>query len=258
MGEDGGGAPRIQPIPIRLWVPSAITMTALAAGATAVRFAIGGDFARAAAAIVVAGVLDGLDGRVARLLRGTTRFGAELDSLSDVTAFGIAPALVLYLWALQHLGRLGWAVALALAVCCALRLARFNASLDEPRGPRRLGFLTGVPAPAGAGLALLPLFVSLALDDALDARPELKAALAALAALVAAGLMVSTLPTWGPAAIRLSPSARLPLLALVGLFVAFLAQAPWATLAALGFLYLASLPLAWRTYRRRVRVLGQG
>lgn len=243
----------MQAIPIRMLIPNAITMMALAAGATGVRFAISGEYGKAAGAIVVAAVLDGIDGRVARLLRGTSRFGAELDSLSDVTAFGIAPALILYLWALQDLGRIGWAVALALAICCALRLARFNAAIDEADSPRkRLGFLTGVPAPAGAGIALTPLFLSLAFDDALDQVPEVRGAIAGLVALLAAGLMVSTLPTWSAAAIKVSPAARLPVLLLVGLFVAFLAQAPSATLAAVGAAYVASIPFAVVRYRKRL------
>src|SRR5512146_2982901 len=156
-------------------------MLALCSGATGVRFAISGEFEKAAAAIVIAGLLDGIDGRVARLLRGTSRFGAELDSLSDVTAFGIAPALILYLWALHDLGRFGWVVALALAVCCALRLARVNAALDQEDIPKtRLGFTTGVPAPAGAGMALMPLFWDLAHDGALSADPALTAAITAV------------------------------------------------------------------------------
>lgn len=249
----GGRPSGIQPIPIRMLIPNAITMMALAAGATGVRFAISGEFGKAAAAIVIAAVLDGIDGRVARLLRGTSRFGAELDSLSDVTAFGIAPALILYLWALQDLGRGGWVIALALAICCALRLARFNAALDEADNPRkRLGFLTGVPAPAGAGIALTPLFASLALDDVLDHMTDARGAITAFAALLAAGLMVATLPTWSASAIRVSPSARLPVLLLVGLFVAFLAQAPWATLATLGIAYLVSVPIASLQFRRRL------
>lgn len=247
-----GTRPVLRAVPLRTIIPNAITMLALGAGATGVRFAIAGDFERAAAAIVVAAVLDGLDGRVARLLRGTTRFGAELDSLSDVTAFGVAPALILYLWALQDAGRFGWVVALALALCCALRLARFNAALDGEETPRkRLGFLTGVPAPAGAGLALSPLFLSLALDGPLDSSPQLRGAVAAAAVLLAAGLMVSTLPTWSSTSLRVPAHARVPVLASVGLAAAFLALAPWATLSVLALLYALSIPFAWLSYRRR-------
>jgi CDP-diacylglycerol--serine O-phosphatidyltransferase len=230
-------------VPLRMLIPNAITMMALTAGATGVRFAMGGEFGKAATAIVVAGILDGIDGRVARLLRGTSRFGAELDSLSDVTAFGIAPAFILYLWALQDLGRFGWAVALALAIACALRLARFNAALDEEDAPRkRLGFLTGVPAPAGAGLALSPLFLSLALDGPL-------AGAVALVTLAAALLMVSSLPTWSATSLKVPRAARLLALLGVGLFAGVLAQAPWATLATVAFVYALSIPFAWAKYR---------
>ncbi len=244
--------PRLRAIPLRTLIPNAITMLALVSGATGVRFAIAGEWEKAASAIVVAAILDGLDGRVARLLRGTSRFGAELDSLSDVTAFGVAPALILYLWALQDVGRFGWVVALALALCCALRLARFNAALDEEETPRkRLGFLTGVPAPAGAALALSPLFLSLALDGPFDSAPELRGAITGAAILLSAGLMVSTIPTWSSTSLRLPAYARVPVLASIGLAAAFLALAPWATLFVLALIYALSIPFAWASYRRR-------
>jgi CDP-diacylglycerol--serine O-phosphatidyltransferase len=240
-------------LPFRVLIPNAITMLALAAGATGVRFAISGDFDKAAAAIVAAAVLDGIDGRVARLLRGTSRFGAELDSLSDVTAFGLAPALILYLWALSDIPRFGWVIALALAIACALRLARFNAQLDNEDLPRkRLGFLTGVPAPAGAGLALSPLLANLALDGALDALPEVRSVLVAVVTLVTALLMVSALPTWSATSLAVPRDARLLVLAAIGLFAAFLAQAPWATLAAVGAVYAASIPFAVMRFRRLI------
>jgi CDP-diacylglycerol--serine O-phosphatidyltransferase len=239
------------PLPLRALIPNAITMLALCSGATGVRFAIGGEFDKAAAAIVIAAVLDGIDGRVARLLRGTSRFGAELDSLSDVTAFGVAPALILYLWALDDLGRLGWVVALALAVCCALRLARFNTALDHDDLPKkRLGFTTGVPAPAGAGLALAPLFWSLAHDGALDLDPHNRAILVAVVTGVTAFLMVSALPGWGFKSVHIPRNARLFVLAAVGLFAAALAQAPWMTLCVLAVLYGAAFPFATLRYNQ--------
>ena len=146
MNEDGG--PRR--IPFRAMIPNAITVLALCMGLTGVRFGIGGEWEKALAAIVLAGILDGMDGRIARLLRAQSKFGAELDSLSDNLAFGTAPALILFLWSLQHAPKFGWTAALALAVCCALRLARFNARLDAAEQPHKsAGFNTGVPAPAG-------------------------------------------------------------------------------------------------------------
>ena len=141
-------------------IPNAITALALCMGLTGVRFAIGGEWEKALAAIVLAGILDGMDGRIARLLRADSKFGAELDSLSDNIAFGTAPALILFLWSLRSAPRFGWTAALALAVCCALRLARFNARLDAAEQPHKsAGFNTGVPAPAGAGLAFIPVFL---------------------------------------------------------------------------------------------------
>ena len=161
-------------------IPNAITALALCFGLTGVSLAIGGEWEKALGAIVLAGVLDGLDGRIARLLRAQSKFGAELDSLSDNIAFGTAPALILFLWSLQTAPRFGWIAALALAVCCALRLARFNARLDAAEQPHKsAGFNTGVPAPAGAGLAFVPIYLwlitgnerfrALAAGDGLDA-----------------------------------------------------------------------------------------
>ena len=145
--------PRRRGIPLRAVVPNAVTVLALCCGLTGVRFAIGGEWEKAVVAVLLAGVLDGIDGRIARLLKGSSRFGAELDSLSDVTAFGVAPTLILYLWALQHLpGRFGWVIALANAIACALRLARFNAQIDADEQPhKKHGYLTGIPAPLGLG-----------------------------------------------------------------------------------------------------------
>jgi len=135
---------------LRAMVPNAITAAALCAGLTGIRFAITGDFEKAVLAVVLAGVLDGIDGRIARLLKAQSRFGAELDSLADNVSFGVAPALILFLWSLDDLPRLGWFAALAFAVACALRLARFNARIDMADEPRKTaGFYTGVPAPVG-------------------------------------------------------------------------------------------------------------
>ena len=155
-------------IPLRTVAPNAITALALCFGLTGIRFAIAAsgvdgvpdDWVKAIGSIIIAGILDGVDGRVARMFRGESRFGAELDSLSDVIAFGVSPALIIYLWSLQHFPRFGWFCALAFAVCQALRLARFNARIDVEDQPHKsAGFLTGVPAPAGAGLAFLPLYL---------------------------------------------------------------------------------------------------
>ena len=148
---------------MRAIVPNAITAAALCAGLTGIRFAMAGDFEKSVQAVILAGLLDGIDGRAARLLKAQTRFGAELDSLADSISFGVAPALIIYLWTLHQLPSLGWIAALAFAICCVLRLARFNARLDMLDQPhKQAGFLTGVPAPLGAGLAFLPMYLWIA------------------------------------------------------------------------------------------------
>ena len=148
------------PLPIRTVIPNALTVLALCAGLTAIRFALEAKFEAAVAAIIVASVFDALDGRVARFLKGTTRFGAELDSLTDFVNFGVAPVIVLYLWSLGEIGGIGWIAVLGYAVCCALRLARFNVALEDPDKPAwSANFFVGVPAPAGALLVMLPLYL---------------------------------------------------------------------------------------------------
>lgn len=249
-------APRRRGIPLRALVPNAVTVLALCFGLTGVRFAIGGEWEKAVGAILVAGVLDGIDGRIARLLKGTSRFGAELDSLSDVTAFGVAPALVLYLWALQHLpGRLGWVIALSHAIACALRLARFNAQIDADEGPhKKLGYLTGVPAPVAAGLTFAPLYVFFWLQPALLDDLALRATVVAVTTLVVAFLMVSNLPSLSWGSIRLRPSWRLPVLAGVGLFAGALFTNPWATLALVCAAYAVAMPLSVRAFYARMKL----
>jgi CDP-diacylglycerol--serine O-phosphatidyltransferase len=183
---------------LRALVPNAITSAALCSGLTGIRFAINGDFERAVMAVIIAGILDGIDGRVARMMKAQSRFGAELDSLSDAISFGVAPALILYLWSLQTEPRFGWFAALALAVCCALRLARFNARIDMADQPHKsAGFLTGVPAPVGAGLAMLPLYLWIASGREFR-YPMFVGVWAALIAF----LMISNMATLGWTALR--------------------------------------------------------
>src|ERR1700733_1417917 len=173
---------RIPELSVSRLVPNVLTLLALCAGMTAVRFALNGNFQAAVYAIIVAGILDGLDGRVARLLKSTTRFGAELDSLSDFVCFGVAPATVLYLWTMSALHSLGWAIVLFYAVCCALRLARFNTQVSTEPAPHMAGFFTGVPAPGGAGLVIMPLFASFEWGDWIARSPYLNAVWIALIA----------------------------------------------------------------------------
>ena len=201
--------PRRSPrgLPLRAVAPNAVTALALCSGLSGIRFAIDEKWWIAVAMVMVAGVLDGLDGRVARMLHGESRFGAELDSLSDAISFGVSPALILFLWSTRELPRFGWIAALLLAVFCALRLARFNAAIDAGDQPHKsAGFLTGVPAPAGASLALLPMFAWLATDEQIGwlRSPYLVAPWMVLVA----GLMVSNLATWSWTSVRLRRNVR--------------------------------------------------
>jgi CDP-diacylglycerol--serine O-phosphatidyltransferase len=237
-------------IPFRAMIPNAITALALCMGLTGISLAIGGEWEKALGAIVLAGVLDGLDGRIARLLRAQSKFGAELDSLSDNIAFGTAPALILFLWSLKAAPRFGWIAALALAVCCTLRLARFNARLDAAEQPHKsANFNTGVPAPAGAGLAFIPIYLWLITgDERFRNWPGVMAW-----TLLIAALMISSLPTYSWASIRIRPAWRLFALAGVALFGAALIVAPWPTLLALSGLYLLMIPFALTSYARLKR-----
>ena len=234
-------------IPFRAMIPNAVTALALCFGLTGVSLAIGSQWEKALGSIILAGVLDGLDGRIARLLRAQSKFGAELDSLSDNIAFGTAPALILFLWSLKAEPRFGWLAALALAVCCALRLARFNARLDAAEQPHKsAGFNTGVPAPAGAGLAFVPMYLWLISgDDRFRSWPGVMAW-----TLFIAMLMISSLPTYSWASIRIRPAWRLFALAGIAIFGAALIRAPWPTLLVLAAFYLLMIPVALMSYAR--------
>lgn len=246
--------PRLKGISFNRVLPNLLTLIGLCCGLTAIRFGLEGRYGAAAAAIVAAGVIDGLDGRIARLLKGTSRFGAEFDSLSDFLCFGVAPALVLYFWTLEAWRGVGYAPCLLFAVCTALRLARFNSALDAgPLPAYRQHFFTGVPAPAGAMLGLCPLFAALAAADwgvVWLASALAWPGLSALVLVGVAGLMVSQLPTWSFKNFRVPEPMLLPLLIGVGLSVAFLVSEPWAALALGGLGYLAMLPFSLRSYRR--------
>jgi CDP-diacylglycerol--serine O-phosphatidyltransferase len=241
--------PERRGIPLRAVVPNAVTALALCVGLTAVRFAIAEEWDKAIAAIIVAGVLDGMDGRIARMLNGQSRFGAELDSLSDVIAFGVSPAIVLHLWALQYWPRFGWLFALAYAVCMALRLARFNARIDAEDQPHKsAGFLTGVPAPAGAGLLLLPVYLWLASDRQWLWLHD-RYAVALWAALIAF-LVISNVATFSWGSIRLRSHVRLGAIAGIALLGAALFTAPLETLSVAALLYLAMIPFSIASYAK--------
>ena len=232
---------------LRAMAPNAITAAALCSGLTGIRFAISEQWAAAAVAIIVAGLLDGMDGRIARLLKAQSRFGAELDSLADSLSFGTAPAIIIYLWSLSAEPSWGWFAALALAICCALRLARFNAQIDMEEQPHKsLGFLTGVPAPMGAGLAFMPFYMWSATGLELFRDPFFVAPWLLATAL----LMISNMATPSWTSLRPRRGIRLWVLAFVGLLFAALLVEPWWTLSAIGIGYLALLPFTLVRYAR--------
>jgi len=234
-------------IPARAVAPNAVTALALCSGLTGVRFAISGDWEKALIAIAVAGVLDGLDGRIARLLKGESRFGAELDSLSDVIAFGVSPAIIMFLWSLNEIPRFGWIFALGYAVCAALRLARFNASIDTTEHPRKTaGFLTGVPAPLGAGLMLVPVAMWLWSGLWWFRDPYFICVWAAMVGF----LMISDIATYSWSSVHISRAWRLPALLLVAMFGAALFTAPWHSLSLFMLGYLSTIPFSASSYHR--------
>lgn len=240
-------ASRAAGLTLRAMVPNAITAAALCAGLTGIRFAITGDFDRAVLAVVIAGLLDGIDGRIARLLKAQSRFGAELDSLADNVSFGVAPALILFLWSLNDLPRLGWFAALAYAVACALRLARFNARIDLADEPRKTaGFLTGVPAPVGAGLVFLPLYLWTVTDSEQFRDPWL----VGVWLVAMAFLMISSVATLSWGKLRLRKNFRLEALLFFGLVGAAMLTEPWWTLIGICAVYLTLLPVGMVAYAR--------
>lgn len=241
---------RFRTIPVRLLLPNLITLLSLCAGLTAIRLAIEGRIEWALGAIVFAAALDGIDGRVARMLKGQSRFGAELDSLADFVNFGVVPGLILYFWGLNELGAIGWIAALVFAICMSLRLARFNVMVDDPNRPAWMAnFFTGVPAPAGAIIVLLPIYINLL------GLPRFNA-LACIYTLIIAFLLVSTLPVFSGKKLgnRVRPDLVLPIFVVVVLFVALLVSYPWPVLTIGTLAYLASLPFGWmsaREFRRK-------
>jgi CDP-diacylglycerol---serine O-phosphatidyltransferase len=248
---------RFRRIPVRTLVPNLITLLALCAGLTAIRMAFEDRYVLALAAIVFAAILDGIDGRLARLLKGTSRFGAELDSLSDFVNFGVAPALILYFWGLHDLKSAGWIAAMVFAICASLRLARFNVMVEDPDRPAwASNFFVGVPAPAGAITVLLPIYlVFLGVP-----RSGILIWLTLVYTLAIAVLMVSRLPVFSGKRVgtRVPPDVVGLVIVVVILFVALLIAYPWVMLTAGTLAYLVSLPFGYLSYRRYERRSREG
>jgi CDP-diacylglycerol--serine O-phosphatidyltransferase len=255
---------RLRDHSINRLIPNMLTLFALCAGLTAIKFALdanalmlsadpseveaaGRKWELACIAIIVAAVFDALDGRIARLLDSTSKFGAELDSLSDFVAFGVAPSVVLYVWTMDQTGRIGWGCALLFSACMALRLARFNTKLDNADVPAwTMRFFTGVPAPAGAGLVLLPLIAYNEYGGPIANSPWLVGTWM----VIVSGLLVSRIPTFSFKRLAITQRWVLPAMVIVVVFVALLVSETWNTALAIGALYLVSIPFSHRQYQR--------
>ena len=251
-----GSRRRFRTVPIRVVLPNLVTLAALAGGLTAIRFAIEGKFLTAVVAVMVAAVLDGLDGRLARALRGTSRFGEELDSLADFVDFGVAPAMILYLSSLQHIQSFGWFAALVFVIAAALRLARFNTMLDLPDPPPwHRQFFTGMPAPAGAIVALLPLYLQLSSFASPGSRLPVPLVIAFVIAV--AFLMASRIPHFsGKRLGPIAPESFIVILFAVAAVLMLLAIFPMEMMIVLSLSYLASVPFAVLQHRRLDRTQG--
>jgi CDP-diacylglycerol---serine O-phosphatidyltransferase len=241
---------RFRPIPVRMLVPNFITLLAICAGLTAIRLSTEGRMELAVAAIVFAAVLDGIDGRVARMIKGQSKFGAELDSLADFVNFGVAPGLILYFWQLRELNNGGWIAAMVFAISGGLRLARFNATMDDPNRPAyAANYFTGVPAPAGAIAVLLPIYL------AFLGLPKPPAVVTAAYTFLIGCLMVSRLPVFSGKTVRMRvpPEMVLPVFVSVVFFIALLIGYPWYILSVSTVIFLLSLPMGWKSYRDHQR-----
>lgn len=243
---------RFKPIPVRVLLPNMITLLSLCLGLTGIRFALEDRLELAIGAIILAAVLDALDGRIARLLQSTSRFGAELDSLADFVCFGVVPGIILYRWGLGDLRNFGWIATLVFAMCAALRLARFNVMLEDPTRPAFAGnFFVGMPAPAAAIVVMLPAYL-----EFLGVPPSTALTVFALLYVIAiALLMVSRVPTWSGKRVgtRVPRDYVLALFVLVVLFAALLLSYPWELLTLGSLLYLAAIPVAAAHYKRLER-----
>ncbi len=235
-------------LPITRLIPNMLTLMALCSGLSAIRFALYDKWEHAVAAICVAGLFDILDGRVARLLRMTSKFGAELDSLSDMICFGLAPAFILYRWSLQSVDQLGWLAVLAYVVCAALRLARFNTMLEDTSKPAwHKNYFTGVPTPGAASLALLPMVWCFTLETTTFNEPVT----ISFWLMLLGGLMVSRLPIFALKGVRVKKSWILPISVITALIFAQLVTNLWRTFSIVGIIYMLAMPYSWYMFQRR-------
>ncbi|WP_321391611.1 CDP-diacylglycerol--serine O-phosphatidyltransferase [Emcibacter sp.] len=242
---------RIPIMPVRSLAPNMVTILALCSGMFAIRFAILGKWEAAVVSILVAGVFDGLDGRIARLLKGSSKFGAELDSLSDIVSFGVAPALIMYMWVLHDVKGLGWAISLGYVICMVLRLARFNTELSEEAtsGKKVKNYFTGIPSPAAAALSVWPMILSFETDWAILKNPVVCSAYVGIIALLA----VSRIPTFSFKRLAINRDYVMFYFLGVAIFFSLLVTHLWVTMSVIGFLYLSSIPIAVKRHRTEKR-----
>lgn len=222
-------------LPLVQLLPNLLTIVAICAGLTAIRFGVQGNYEQAVLLVVAAGLLDGLDGKLARILKSDSKMGAELDSLADFVNFGVAPPLVIYFWALQDMRSAGWISVLVFSVCCVLRLARFNVTNKLDQDVDDSGYYAGVPSPAGAGLVMMPMFASFAIADA----PLVPGGMICLYMIAIGLLMISRIPTWSFKAMTISrENVKFLIVGFVFIVAAVLTYA-WITLVVLGLVYVA-------------------
>lgn len=250
VGEDGPRREANHLVVFQRMIPNLITLAALCAGVTSIQHAINMEWDKAIMALLVAMVLDALDGATARILKATSEFGAHLDSLSDFMAFGIAPATLLYLWILEESGRVGWIAMLFYVCATAMRLARFNTQQKNSKTPA--GYFTGVPSPAGAGLLMMPVILWMQNEQWFAQFGNASPAIAVWTFCVAC-LMISRIPTFSIKNIRLPAKAVMPVMAFAVFMIAAIVNLPWETLTVLGVTYIASIPLAYFKARKLIK-----
>ena len=247
MSDSNGRKNRLRYLPMRRLFPNMITLGALCCGLMAIRFSLTDEWERAVVFIIAAAILDGLDGRIARMLNSTSTFGAQLDSLSDFICFGVTPALMMYLWKLSEIKGFGWALVLFYTVCCALRLARFNTGvIEEKKAEWQRAFFVGVPSPAGALLMITPLIISFEWADTIFSDAKICIAYGAIIAL----LMVSRIPTFAAKGVRIRQDMVLPFMLAFVLFIVAAINEPWITLSVFSAGYLLHIPFSLLAYQR--------
>ena len=250
---DSGRGPRLREIPLRLVIPNIVTVLAICAGLSGVRLAFEGRFELAVAMVLLAAFLDGVDGRLARMMKATSKFGAQMDSLADIVNFGVAPALVIYAYLLDQARSFGWIAALIYVIAAGLRLARFNVMIErEVKAPWQNEFFVGVPAPLGAMLVLLPVYVGFLGIEPTNTFAYISSAYTVLIAY----LLISRLPVWsGKSESRIRRDLVMPVILVVVLYVALLMSFTWEVLVVTVLCYLAFLPFSTHIWRKRYGTL---